>query len=284
MNTKALRITLLAAAILGSATACAAQAQSPAASSRVATPTGRAASASAGASSTAVAVGASASDTPSSQSTVDPNTYVAAAWLNAQQIPLAQAGVTDWVLQSSVTGTHIGGEVLATTPAQSATWCTDLGIGGLGSLTPGLVGGQLEMFDGSNSDKILPNGAIPAYAHQATLFYGDTAEASAAWNGLAASFGACAKQITGVDPTTGQYIVGSARQTLSQPNAECWSVLADNKAGTSGSIDHDCFVRSGSLIEELNVEEHQVSSFATQSFTSIDATLVPQLQAALADY
>jgi hypothetical protein len=139
-------------------------------------------------SSTATArVSSSAASHASSSVSVDPDQYVAGAWLSAGQMPLYAANVTMWQ-STTAAGTRVGGEVYADPAKQASTWCTDFGRGGLASLQPGLLGGQIEMFDASNSDQILANGVIPATTFQSALFYPNAADAVAAMDGLASSF------------------------------------------------------------------------------------------------
>ncbi len=217
-----------------------------------------------------------------------PGAYVAGAWLSVEQLPLYEAGVTDWVDDGYNEGSHLGGYVYLAPSGSPRNWCDDVMSysGNLTSLESGLTGTQYQGFTGPNGDKILANGTIPYLAAQDAYFYGDAAEARSAMEGLAGDFASCAAKLTGTDPTTDGYIVGSTEQTLAQSGAQCWSLLGTGKTPTAngGSVDHDCFVQSGNVIEEVHLLINQDGSFATQSFTAIDSTLVPELQHDLRAY
>ncbi|HTJ68025.1 MAG TPA: hypothetical protein VL551_10880 [Actinospica sp.] len=238
-----------------------------------------------GASSPSSTAGSTTATSGASTTVVNPAQYVANAWLNASQMPLALPGYTDWQLNSNVNGTRIGGEVFANPVSQSPTWCMDMGMGGLSGLSDGLKGSQIEMFSGSNRDKIRTDGIIPADTFQSALFYQNAADAEAAMNGLAADFATCKNQVTALDPTTGTNLVGSIEQTANQTDAQCWSVLAVPATHANpGTLDHDCFVSSGSIVELVNIEVNEDSSFNTQSFTATDTALIPELRQALQAY
>jgi hypothetical protein len=247
-------------------------------------------SASAAASATASGSAAASSASPSaatsspSSAAVDPNRYVAGAWLSRSQMPLALAGYTDWQFETNTVGTRIGGEVFATGPDQSATWCMTVGLGELSGLGDGLEGGQVEMFAASQDGQTRADGTVPGYAHQAVFFYRDAAHAADALHGLAADFAACKSQVTGIDATTGHKLVGSTERTAQQGDAECWSVLALGTDPDSDILDHDCFVRSGSIIEQVNVEIRRVPALSTVNFTSPDAVVIGELQQELRQY
>jgi hypothetical protein len=89
-----------------------------------------------------------------------------------------------------------------------------------------------------------------------------------------------------VDPSTGVKLVGSIQQTLAQGDAQCWSVLAvpDSGKQSPGRLDHDCFVRSGDIVEEFNVEVNEDSSFSSLSFSQTDKTVVAELRTVLEEY
>lgn len=301
MNKKAMSLAILSAAVLGGTAACAGQTSAPISNTTpnaavaltvpTKAPTGAPTIAATGAASQSPTTStptkvASTAATSSGAAARNPGGYVAGAWLGVGQMPLALAGYTDWQVDSSVGGTRLGAEVFATVPAQSPTGCMDIGLGGLSSLGNGLEGAQIEMFSGSNSDKMRADGVIPAYAHQAVFFYPNAADADAAMNGLAADFATCKNQVTGTDPTTGTKLVGSIQQTADQAGAQCWSVFAIGATSASGpgTLDHDCFVQSGSLIELVNVEVNSVPSLSTQSFTTTDTALIPELQHDLQQY
>lgn len=318
MSKKALSVTLLSAAILGSAAACSGHAsgtaQTPiangAAAAAVTVPSVEAAAASAppAAASAAPAAAntapiATSSAAPSATPTTvrsrpvavpsavaatglpNPGQYVAAAWLSSAQMPLYTANVTMWQVSADTVGTRIGGEVFADPASQALVQCTDTWMGEIPGLRSGLRGEQIESFGGPNSDKIWSNGVIPAGTWQSALFYRNATDAAQAMDGLAADFASCKSQVTAVDPTTGQSLAGSTRQTLARDEAECWSVLAVPADGQHpGTLDHDCFVRSGSMIEEVNVEVNEVPSLATLDFTHTDTTVVAELEQVLQKY
>ena len=107
-------------------------------------------------------------------------------------------------------------------------------------------------------------------------------------SGLAGDFAQCKTKITGVDPTTGASLVGDTQQTLgtqSAVDAQCWTVVARNvQSSSAGETIHDCFVRSGNIVEEVHVEINQVSTFTDENFPALDATLVPSMQSGLGGY
>jgi hypothetical protein len=115
----------------------------------------------------------------------------------------------------------------------------------------------------------------------------DAAAATAAFDGLSQGFAACAAKIDSGDPSTGIALTGSTEQTVAQPGAQCWSLLAA-RPGTptpnGGTLDHDCFARSGDVIEEIHLGDDEVGTFTTQSLTTGDATLIPELQHDLGAY
>lgn len=204
-------------------------------------------------------------------------------------MPLYQAGSTTWAYDSYNYGTHLGGHVYLSPTTHITDWCSDVLTisGNLSSLENGLTGSQYQAFTGPDTNKILPNGTIPAYSLQAAYFYPDAAAATAAFNGLAGDFATCATKATGVDPSTGTNLTGTTQQTLSQNDARCWSLLAagkGTKSANAGTLDHDCFVHSGTVIEEVHLEDNEDGSFTTQSFTAADAGLVPLLQQDLRAY
>lgn len=211
----------------------------------------------------------------------DPNTYVAAAWLSAQQMPLYQTGVTQWAYNTSNYGTHLGGHVyaLGATGGWVVGCSDDMNGGNLASLTTGLVNAQYQGFTGPNSDKILPNGSIPASTDQAAFFYSDSTQAAAAMNGLATDFARCKTSLTGVNASTGAHYTGATKQTLDVQDAQCWTVIARNdSSGSGGETIHDCFVRSGNVVEEVHTEINEIATFNAEDFPSIDAALIPELQ------
>jgi hypothetical protein len=213
----------------------------------------------------------------------NPDSYVAGAWLSASHMPLELPGYTDWQPVTNAEGIRVGGAVFATTPGQTPISCMDIGMGRISSLTNGLEGGQVQRFSSPNNDKIRTDGTIPAYTDQAVLLYPTTADADAAMNGLAASFATCKNQVTATDPTTGNQLTGTIERTANQSDAQCWSVLALTASGP-GILDHDCFVHSGTTIEEVSIEINEVPSFSTQNFTATDTTLIPALQHDLQQY
>lgn len=217
---------------------------------------------------------------------VSPNTYVPAAWLSPQQMPLYQPGMVDWTYDTYNYGTHLSGHVYKSDLSHLENWCSETltVAGSLTSLEHGLAGAQYQSFTGSNSDGILPNRTIPAFTVQVAYFYPNAADATAAMNGLAGDFAGCATHTTGVNPSTGMHLTGSAEQTAVQPDAQCWSVLAASTQRGADFLDHDCFVQSGNVIEEVHLEDNEVVSFSTQSFTATDAGLIPALRQALAAY
>jgi hypothetical protein len=218
--------------------------------------------------------------------TASPGAYVASAWLAPQQMPFSQAGVTQWAYNSFNYGSHLGGHVyeLGTDGGWVIGCSEDMGGHNLTSLAAGLVGAQYQAFTGASSDKILPNGAIPAYTDQAAYFYHDAAQAEAAMNGLTGDFARCKASLTGVDATTGSSLVGETQQTTGTQDAQCWTVLARNAKSTGGETIHDCFVRSGNVVEEVHVVIHEVATFDDENFPAFDTTLIPELQHDLVAY
>jgi hypothetical protein len=217
-----------------------------------------------------------------STSAVSPGTFAAGAWLSAAEMPFAQAGVTAWDAQAGV-GTRLSGGVYELTAPQFKTTigtCSAVrpGSGVADALGGGLAGAQYEIFQGSNSDKILPDGSIPYVSWEQDLFYADTADARAALAALPRGYADCKNEITGTDPATGGTVVGQIQQTLAGSSAQCWSILGE------GTIQHACYVRSGAVIAAVNVTMHQVSSLSTVNFASIDNTEVPELQQELRAY
>jgi len=220
--------------------------------------------------------------TPTSVSVPGPGGYVAGAWLSAAQLPFAQAGVTTWQAAAGV-GTRLGGGVYEATAAQYKTYigvCSEVGSGsGLAdALGGGLTGTQYETFQSSNSDKILPDGTVPAASSELNLFYGNTADARAALAALPAGYANCKAEIAGTDPTTGETVTGQIQQTLATSSAQCWSILG------GGTIEHACYVGSGGVIAAVTVTVHMVPSLSTVNFSSIDSTAVTELQQALRAY
>lgn len=273
---KALGIAVLSAAVLGTTAACTSQA--PAANATVNQSPN---SALARTASTETAM----SPTAASALAASPRVYVAGAWLTPQQMPLYQAGVTQWAYNTFNYGTHLGGHVYAYDAGIAITGCSDDKNGGsLASLATGLAGSQYQAFTGPNTDKILANGAIPAYTDQAAYFYHDATQAEAAMDGLADSFARCKASLTGIDPSSGSSFVGELQQTLNLQDARCWTVLARNAKLDGGETVHDCFVRSGNVVEEVHVEINEVAAFDDENFPAIDATVVSQLRQDLAAY
>jgi hypothetical protein len=218
----------------------------------------------------------------SSGGAVSPGTYVGGAWLSATQMPFAQAGVTVWQAQAGV-GTGLGGGVYEQTATEFKTTignCTAVrsGSGVADALGGGLAGAQYEIFQGSNSDKILPDGSIPSAAWEQNLFYASAADARAALAALPGGYADCKSEISGTDPTTGAAVAGQIQQTVATSSAQCWSILG------GGAIQHDCYVQSGAVIAAVDVTVHQVSSLSTVSFSSIDSAEVSQLRQALLAY
>jgi hypothetical protein len=230
-----------------------------------------------------------ASTPPSSQASVpSPAKYVPGAWISSAQMPFARTGYTTWVWQQAV-GTSLGNDVYELTVAQYkqvAVCNSSRGGSALGDgLATGLAGAQFRTYSASDSGKIWPDGTIPAYASQFALFYLDAAAASAAMNALSADFTACAAEASGANPATGTTIVGSDGRTLQGDAAQCWSMLAVQPgSSTNGTIDHTCFVRSGSMIATATVSINQVGTINSVAFGSSDNTMVPELQQDLADY
>lgn len=230
--------------------------------------------------------GGSGNGTSQSSPTVtDPDTYVAGAWLAAGQLPLAQPGVTTWDPDQSGVGTKLGGNVYEQTAAfyKSSTGIgsctmTRTGSGVANALGEGLNGVQYEGFQGSNYNKALPNKTIPYVAGEESLFYGSADKARTAFAALPEGYANCKGEISGVDPTTGETVTAQIRQTLDTATAQCWSILV------GGAIDHDCYVRSGTLVEMTYLEINEVTSFSAYDFGSIDDTDVSQLQQALEAY
>ena len=215
-----------------------------------------------------------------------PGKYVPAAWLTAGQMPLAQPGVTTWVPTGGA-GTKLGGDVYEASLPQVMA-CDSLGIGGAlaAGLGKNLAGTQYDTYDGSNSDKILPSGAIPAYADQYALFYANSTQASAAMKGLAADYASCAHEVTGIDPTTGGQLVGSDASTVNQGSVQCWSLLSAPVSGPAGNatVDHLCFVQSGSVIGIAGVSANEVSTLSTICFGPVDSATISSLHHALSAY
>jgi hypothetical protein len=213
---------------------------------------------------------------------VSPGAYVAGAWLSAAQMPFAQAGVITWDAQAGV-GTRLSGGVYEQTATQFKTTigsCTAVrsGSGVADALGAALAGAQYEIFQGSNSDKILPNGTIPYVAWEQNLFYDNAAGARAALAALTWGYADCKNEITGTDPTTGGTVTGRIQETLAARSAQCWSILG------AGTIQHACYARSGAMIAAVEVTVHQVSSLFTVNFSSIDSTEVSELQQVLRSY
>jgi hypothetical protein len=226
--------------------------------------------------------GSSSGGPRNSTGAVSPGTFVAAAWLSAPEMPFAQAGVTTWDAQAGV-GTRLSGGVYEQTATQfKATigTCSAVrpGSGVADALGGGLAGAQYEIFQGSNSDKVLPDGSIPYVSWEQDLFYADTADARVALAALPRGYADCKNEITGTDPATGGTVVGQIQQTLAGSSAQCWSILG------GGTIQHACYVRSGAVIAAVDVTVHQVSSLSTVNFSSIDSTEVPELQQSLRAY
>jgi hypothetical protein len=215
-----------------------------------------------------------------------PGTYVPAAWLTPGHMPLAQPGVTVWDPAGGV-GMKLGGDVYAASLPQVMA-CNNLGTGAAlaAGLGHDLAGTQYDTYQASNSDKILPNGAIPAYAAQYALFYANSAQASAAMKNLSADYASCAREVTGIDPTTGGRLVGSDDSTLNQVSAQCWSLLAAGVSGGAGNgtIDHTCFVQSGSVIGAATVSVNEVGTLSTMNFGAVDPTTVSGLRQSLGAY
>jgi hypothetical protein len=107
-------------------------------------------------------------------------------------------------------------------------------------------------------------------------------------SGLAADFAQCKTSLTGTDASTGTSFVGETQQTLGTQDAlgaQCWTVVARSAKSTGGGETiHDCFVRSGNVVEEVHVEINEVATFNDENFPALDASLVPALQTDLEAY
>lgn len=306
MNTNALRSTrlrlaaaaVLSAGILGATAACAGTTAGAAVTgAELAPAAGHAAVAAGSSAASSAATGshtnvpayttrtAPAVAAPAATHTPAPGTYISAAWLASGQMPLAQPGAITWDAAAGV-GDKLGGDVYAASLPQIMA-CDSLGLGGAlaSGLGQSLTGTQYDTYQASNSDKIMPNGAIPAYAEQYALFYSNSAQASAAMNGLAADYASCAHEITGTDPSTGAQLVGSDAATVEQSSAQCWSVLSAGASGAgTATVDHTCFVRSGSVIAAVTVSVNQVGTLSTVDFGAVDQTTVSELRQSLNAY
>ncbi|MBR7838800.1 hypothetical protein KDL01_36370 [Actinospica durhamensis] len=297
MSKSAIGITLLSAAVLGAAAACAgpAPASNPTTSAASASPSPATTAAAPEASGITATFATATSATATSATSLaaatwapKPGTYVAGAWLAVEQMPLYRAGVTAWAYNTFNYGTRLGGHVYLSPAGHLTDWCDEemSYSGDLTGLEKGLAGSQYQAFTGPNSDKVLPNGTIPYLTAQSAYFYGGAAEAQAAMDGLAADFAGCAARGTGTDPTTGSSLVATTERTVAQSGAECWSLLFSGRSSTrnGGTLDHDCFVRSGDVIEEVHLHDNEDGSFTTQSFAAVDSTLISELRQDLRAY
>ena len=207
-------------------------------------------------------------------------TYVAGGWLTLDQFPYA-TGYSGTYTFTQVQGTKLAGNVYR--GSGPLAYCGVDGYSSQANLNTGATGTQLDgLFTQGVTLGSANTSPIASSAFQETLFYADAQHAQTALSTLPSDFQYCAQHSSGVNATTGLTQTVAVHQTLSQIDAQCWSALTTS--GSAGTIDHYCFVRSGSVVTFEITLINQTTSMSELDFSTVDSNLVNNLTQALTAY